>query len=1072
MTEAAEQARIFDGPLDDADLRIVNNLVNKNRANAALTQQLALDASRLVATSQKRLLKQSEAGFFKRLAGSLNGMTSQDRQQTQQDMLQMQKYAWHYLQQLQQQNLINSQAIGVIRNNLGAMNNVIIETRDFLEQMVDRLNHVEKNISFSNWALSVEANKRRIKLTPKMVLILRLTYDFMRKHPEAHVSEVEVHVVTTLEKLDVDCDAEIRVLDFISELIEQIDVVTIEQYRATITLSFDNHVVSPAYIQQNISGVILNALYYLHDHHEKIARFMRDDDLCSSDTVREKIVSNHLEDDFAGLPTMYSIRHLIREIVGGCHIAIDLYKNEHGLNEVRDDANADEAAHKEPVTLVSSLPDIRAHTFLDGPDNDVSKRLYLLLLALCVENSAAMNEQAREFLALLEEKSGFPHLARDILTLADHPRKLLDYQGDMLALLDAEDKKFTWLLDALYLLTLAGQVIESPNIKWAIGLLKPARLKELLPDVQSLLGRDDAAVSLAAAFKLNELTHGWKNLVRYRELRFDSCFAEAIKRLETGRLAASLLAMQTSAVYNKAAEHAYYISFSDGGILDRLTEKAGAALCSNGRKSSLSSLNEFHKKAGICLSEHRSALYHAQGLISRWNIANSDLAMTLPYSPFELDDSTENEDWMEQFEHCYRQVEGALGAFNRSCDDASEQLGLFAMGDFDTSVLAIREQKRAERERKLQLEKLEKQSVIIDRDGKDSLFSIEWNRVEHLPCEANEINHIETDGRVWVIVARVGSDEVFYRSADGLDWQRVELDTPDINVSFRKISVVNGVWIIKNAEMWKDSRASGYYFSTDALTWQHCKEPKSPEASLSAEGILHFKGHWLWHFTQRVEYLYVEPGFFSDSTKTGSYRESILFCAEALEGPWRPWENTPKLAPGIEVESFYSLPGKNSLLAFCKYSSSYMRDKKRPEIQPFVLFYGAAKSWQQCDWGAKPQTYRSSNETFVANGDGGLTCYGANILTSDKGYEWRPHPASMYVTACFSVQELRLILSNQNNSAILVTQDDKSFKELALEDGSWNHLSASETGVLGVYYANRHEETILRVGRYIWQSRS
>jgi hypothetical protein len=1049
MTEAAEQAQIFDGPLEDAELGIVNNLINKNRANAALTQQLALDASRLVATSKKRLLKQSEAGFFKRLAGSFNGKTSQDHQLNQQDMLQMQKYAWHYLQQLQQQNLINSQAIGVIRNNLGAMNDVIIETRDFLEQIVDRLHHVEKNINFSNWALNVEANKRRIKLTPKIVLILRLTYDFMLKHPEADVSEVEVHVVTTLEKLEVDCDADIRLLDFISELIEQIDEVTIEQYRATTSLTFDNHVVSPAYIQQNISGVVLNALYYLHDHHEKIARFMRDDDLCSSDAVREKIVSNHFEDDFAGLSTMYSTRHLICEIAGGCHLAIDLYKNEHGLNEVRDDGQAADAAQKEIVRLVSSLPDIRAHTFLDSPDSDASKRIYLLLLALCVENSAALNGPAREFLALLEEKSGFQQLTKDILTLADHPRKQLDYQGAMLALLDTEDKKFTWLLDALYALTLAGQVIESPNIKWPIGVLKPAQLKECLPSLQSLLGSEDPADLIAAAFKLNNFTHGWKNLVRYRELRFDSCFAEAVKRLETASWAASLLAMQMNTVYSKATEHAYYISFSDGGMRDRLTDKAGAALCSQGRKSALSSLNEFHNRAGTCLSEHQSASYQAQGLISRWNVATADLDVSMPYSAFELDNSVENEDWMQQFEHYYRQVEGTLEGFNRACDDASEQLGFFAAGDFDTSVLAIRDQKRSERERKEQQEKLEKQSVVLTRDQKEHLFTIECQKVEHPPCEAGAINHIETDGKVWVVVARGTGEQMFYRSENGVDWQKIELDTPDMDISFRKIMVVNGVWIITNGQTWKGSRANGYYFSTDALTWQHCSEPKSSQHSLSAEAIVHINGLWLWHFTRYVDYRYIEPGVFYDSTKTASYRESILFCAETPARPWRPWDHTPKLGEGVEIESFCSLPGKNALLAFCKYSSTYIRNKKKPEMPPFVLFYGAAKYWQPCSWGGKPQIRRANGETVLASSNGALTYYGDHILTSDKGYEWTIHAASMHVTACFAVQELHLILSNQNNSAIFVAQDDQSFKELALNDGSWNHLSASEAGVLG-----------------------
>lgn len=65
MNEAyvAEQQQIFDAPLESPELEAVNALVSKHKVNAAFTQQLALDASRLVTTSQERLAKQSEAGF-------------------------------------------------------------------------------------------------------------------------------------------------------------------------------------------------------------------------------------------------------------------------------------------------------------------------------------------------------------------------------------------------------------------------------------------------------------------------------------------------------------------------------------------------------------------------------------------------------------------------------------------------------------------------------------------------------------------------------------------------------------------------------------------------------------------------------------------------------------------------------------------------------------------------------------------------------------------------------------------------------------------------------------------------
>src|SRR5690606_19329504 len=155
----------------------------------------------------------------------------------------------------------NAQSIAVIRNNLGTMNEYIIETRDFLELAIDkidnRLRHIENNTGFNNWALNIEANKRRFKSTPKTFLILRLTYDFMRSHQDVVLTwrDISNYLVTTLEKLDVNCDEDIKLLDFISELIDQIEVVGIDQYRATIELSFNEHTVDSDYIQKNISGI-------------------------------------------------------------------------------------------------------------------------------------------------------------------------------------------------------------------------------------------------------------------------------------------------------------------------------------------------------------------------------------------------------------------------------------------------------------------------------------------------------------------------------------------------------------------------------------------------------------------------------------------------------------------------------------------------------------------------------------------------------------------------------------------------------------------------------------------------
>lgn len=1079
----AEQQQIFDAARDDQEREAIDALIGRHRTNVALTQQLALDASRLVTTGQERLARQSEAGFVKRLVSAISGKTSENQLLNQADMLQMQRFAWHYLQQLQQQNLINAQSIAVIRNNLGTMNEYIIETRDFLELAIDkidqRLRHVENNTSLSGWALNVEAHKRRFKSIPRNLLILRLTYDFMRKNPQVALTERDVgnYLVTTLEKLDVNCDEQVKLLDFVSALIDEIDVVGIDQYRAAIELSFDAHTLDSDYVQKNISGIGLNALHFLSDQYETIAALVGDDEVCTSDAARERIISSLFGKELAGLSAIYSIRDLICEIVGGSQLAIELYKEEHRLNVVEDEPVVE--PNPEIVALLSSLPDLHAHTFLDSGVSDASKRDYLLLLALCVESSAPLSGLAREFIALLTEKAGLADLQREIAELADSPRKYQQSQATIEALLNSEDRKYTWLLDAFFLLTLAQKPIESAQIKMLLGMLKPAQLKECLPNLLLLVSGNDESQLLDATIKLAGQTQGWKNVVRYRELRFDTCFAEPVKRLKSADWAIIELMSDMTHVYSKGMEHAYYFGPSgDGGLLSSVADKAAASLCSMGRSSALSALNEYRKKALDAVSEGRWALAQANSVIARWNLPAFEFKDEVGHAEFDLDNSADNEDWGDQFQRYHRRIDGTLNGLSRACRDAAEQLGFFASGDFERSVLAIREQQRAQRLREQMLEKLQKQSVTIMKDGREHLFSIEWQQVENPPCDPDQITHIKTDGKIWLVVASIASNDVFYRSEDGVNWRQVQLDAPHIKISLDSIDIVNGMWIVRNRSLREGTRDEGCYYSKDALDWQHASAPEASKNKgrsldgglLSYKNILYFNDTWLWCATRYRQYSYTEKGLFSNSTKTDIYAQTLVFCSKDLGGPWQHWDQAPQPGDGVKIETICALPGKNALLAFCEYDWSYMQ-KKKLDKAPFVMYYGAAKSWQVCDWGGSTD-FRPSGAAPVHSGpDGTLVYIGSEVLTSEKGYEWNLQATTRSIDRCFPLKELGLFTSRDLGSGILVSQDAKLFKELELEQGVWTHIAANEGGTLGVYYANKHEETVLRVGRYICQAR-
>ncbi|MFB2855095.1 hypothetical protein [Aeromonas allosaccharophila] len=1059
IIEAAPQ-EIFKQPLDTMEQEAVEALVALHQNNTALTQQLAVDASRLITCSDERLKEQADSGFFKRFAGGLSGKNRQNQLQNQVDALHMQKFAWHYLKQLQQQNLINAQSIAVIRNNLGTMNEYIIETREFLFQAVDKINRrlirVENNTNFHQWALNIEANKRRFKSMPKALLVLNLAYDFMRSHPGVMLTTQDInHLIVTLEKLDVNCDEEVELLSFIIDLIDQIEASNIERYRSIIELSFEEHVADSNFIQKNISGLAFNSLYYLSDEYERIIDMISDGEICDSDEKRERIISKFFGKAFSGLYTQYSMRDLIEEIIGGSLLTLEIYKDQNGLNGLPDEAV--ENANNEPIALVSSLPDIHSHTFFDSTDDFDARHNYLLLFAMCIENSASLNRQGREFLELLAHKAGCPQVPAKISTLADNPRKTQDYHQVLQDLLKSDDRAYTWLLDAFFLLTLCQKPIENPHVQSILNVLKPAQLKEQFPRVITMITGQDEESILDAAEKLRQHTHGWKNIVHYRELRFVKAFSETSTQLDKISFDAAHLSLELTTVTMKSSDYSFFMeAWDDDSFLSKVSSKVGGTAYAIGRSSCLSSLNEMRKKISEFISAHSNTLHQGNRLLNRWSIPSITFNDESGYTDFDLDNSATNEDWHAQFCHLEQQLDNTLTSFSDACSDVAKQLLLFKDGRFDESVVELKAKEYAARLDQKQQEKLEKQSVTIEKDGREHLFSIEWSLVEHPPCDPEKIQYIKTDGTIWLIV---DNDQQIYRSVDREHWCTVHLSTSENSPYLSKLDFVGGMWLAVAG------CNDGFYYSQDAQNWKQCHFPDIPGFKFtSTEEIFYFNGLWLWRFKESNEYSYLEKGFIFDSTKTSSYDKIAIFCTANLDDEWQRWENTPSFSEGIEVVSLQPLPGGNTLLAFCQYDIIYRINKKKNK-ESFVSYFTTGKDWRTCTWSSDNDDFDSPFITRM--GQTFLCFYSDKVVKSDKkGYEWKLQSKDIRINSCAHLQDISLFTTSWSSETLYVSQTGESFTELVLEEGSWKHIVANMQGIMSVYMPNSHE-TFLRIGNYI-----
>lgn len=337
---------IFHQPLNEMEASRLHSLVKNANHNKAFTQQLALDASKLLTISEERLDGINDSGFIKRCWNSFTGENRNIRNRNNEDLLKMQHFSWNYLKELQSQNLINSYSVATIINNLTATNDILYETRGFLEKVVDKVKDIDNRLALSEWALNIKVNKRRFKSYPKTILVLYVILDFIKSNKDIQFSRKDMnYIMVLLDEMGVDFDKELRFIDFIIDLINDIEIIKVDNYRELIDLSFEDHYVDNRFIEDNISGSFFNTLYFLSENYNRIHEIVSDNTICDTDEKFEKIVFKFFSEDFDFLESKYTIREIAEEIVGSSVLTINLYKEQNGLYETEEDGFNEEEVY-------------------------------------------------------------------------------------------------------------------------------------------------------------------------------------------------------------------------------------------------------------------------------------------------------------------------------------------------------------------------------------------------------------------------------------------------------------------------------------------------------------------------------------------------------------------------------------------------------------------------------------------------------------------------------------------------------------------------------------------------------
>lgn len=498
------------------------------------------------------------------------------------------------------------------------------------------------------------------------------------------------------------------------------------------------------------------------------------------------------------------------------------------------------------------------------------------------------------------------------------------------------------------------------------------------------------------------------------------------------------------------------LAFGDESLIEKMAIKVQNNVLEMGRASCLSDLNKIRERAYNLSLDCRSVVSEMNCVLDDKNLPQIKLEVDIGLFDYDLDASADNEEWGSQFEHCNGRITRSLGALETACYDVCGQIEFFEKGDFESSVVTIREKNKAQTEEQWRQEKEAKKTTLITLDGHARRVGIEWNEISDLPFKPENIQEVVTDGQIWILA---DYEKNIFRSSDGKNWEKVTDPVIAGIDSIQEIAHINGVWVVFNGYR------EPFVYSHDSYSWNKSTYPKECMGSYefkATKNLFYANGFWLWRFTHERKYEYTEVGLVWDSKETSSYDESIIYCCPKLDGEWSRWENSPNFGEGVVVDGVNYLQDFDMILSFCDYDYFYKSKKKKVDANPFSEYFSYNKQrWNRCDW----EELKSSSDVFFMKLNGEVSCFcGHNNFVSETGYEWKKFDKDIKINNVFSLEKYKILVSVWGDTRLYFCGDDYDFGEIILDEGNWEGISVSSNGILGRYSPSRHE-THLMLGK-------
>ncbi len=1010
----------------------LETLVANAERNKIEAQQLSLDAGKLLTVTAERIDEYKDKGFFKRCWYKISGKQGELDRANQKDLIEMQKFAWVYLMKLQDQSLIQAQAIAIIRNNLKDVVNEVAEIHDMISVIVEkfdaRITKLEQVTALIDWSNAIEARDDFQRELP-VICSLQLTFDYLSVLLENGIKYSDVErrpdIRVAFKKCGIAQDERLTVEEFISRLFNEIQSLGYRLFRKIITLCVNGTEIDSKYILDNISGAGYNALYRFEQevrHMENIAKHFKKDD-------PQEVMLDAIRSALNNPQTEYSIIELAKEILCGSLLTEEIFREENGIIDTVD-FESDPNKQFSIESLLGEHVRIISHAFLNTAPTDEEKICYIESFSLLFAALGGSTERQHHYLMAMSELFGCVNCLERIELLTMTPKKI-DIRS-IISTLSTPERQYAWFIDAMYI----GNCGDTVNTQAKVAVLQMCKVlnfkeNEILPfldNAEILATEKDPAELLQAIRKISYKTDAWKSILDYKRLSLKGAFDSVRKKLVSLSITGASLSMEIAQASMALMDCGF--SFGDENFLQRTALSVSRSSFISKFKEQKAATEKFEDSARDVISE-------LNGILSMFGTETINYSGSLYSINADEATSVSNENWGDNMQSAIDKLTFFIEQITNVLSMQDSQLALYEEGKYHESAVENSKKKDQEAREKRKAEEEKKKTVTLAKGDSTASLSIKFDKVDNLPFDFEDIKTVISSGEAWFVLAKQ-----LWKSTDGITWNKLAPPTDDVgNMEFKYI---NSTFIL-----WKAYEPT-YYYSTDEKSWTTGTFPESS----SNEEIFFAGDKWYLQYRTYASYSYIKEGIIWDSNETGSCNATELYTTSNLSGNWEKLDSKFNFSEGVYIATGALTGVSDKLLAICAYDYSYRNDKHITNKGAHFVYSLNDKGWQNASFPIEAFMGGDSVDHEVTgrflNTKNGIICASSKgLFFSPDGKSWEKanNDFTFYSPGFLVLGNLICIYGGWGNT-LCISADGKQFHEMLLEHSPKSMAAIKDTIIL------------------------